>query len=364
MSSASSLTFDVADPFIVDLFAGPGGLDVASHWLGVPVVGVEWDVNACATRERAQLRTVHRDVRDLGPWSFPAANVLAGGPPCQTFTVAGSGAGRRALEVVLALVEMLGNGQYAEVKDALSQLEDERTGLVLEPLRWALSALDNERPYEAIVLEQVPAVRPVWEAFATVLRSRGYGVDVDVLRTEQFGVPQTRRRAILVARLGAEVRLPKATHREYRKGVSRASGDQSQLPWVSMDDALNRGSSFEVISNYGSGGIPSARGRRTSGQPAFTVTGKISRNRVVSASGTVGRFTAAEAGQLQTFPADYPWSDIDTAQQIGNAIPPRLAAHVLAAVLGAVRLDEDFLMRSVRGSWEAQRIDVPAPASV
>jgi len=254
---------------------------------------------------------------------------------------------------------MLGNGQSVEVKAALSQMEDERTGLVLEPLRWALSALDNDQPYEAIILEQVPAVRPVWEAFAAVLRSRGYGVDVDVVRTEQFGVPQTRRRAILVARLGAEVRLPAATHREYRKGIARASGDQSQLPWVAMGDALYRSSNFEVVSNYGSGGIPSARGRRTSDQPAFTVTGKISRNRVVSTSGTVGRFTAAEAGQLQTFPADYPWSEIDTAQQIGNAIPPRLAAHVLAAALGAGPLGEDFLMRAVKGSWEAQRIDVP-----
>ncbi|WP_052033952.1 DNA cytosine methyltransferase [Rhodococcus ruber] len=364
MSSESAFTFDVDDPFIVDLFAGPGGLDVAAHWLGVPVVGVEWDVNACATRERAQLRTVRQDVRALGPWSFPSANVLAGGPPCQTFTVAGSGAGRRALDVVLALVEMLGNGQSTEVKAALAHMQDERTGLVLEPLRWALTAVDNDRPYEAIVLEQVPAVRPVWEAFATVLQSRGYGVDVDVVRTEQFGVPQTRRRAILIARLGAEVSLPMATHREYRKGVARASGDPSQLPWIAMEDALCRNSSFEVISNYGSGGIPSARGRRTSDQPAFTVTGKISRNVVVSASGTIGRFTAAEAGQLQTFPADYPWSHTDTAQQIGNAIPPRLAAHVLAAVLGADQLDEDFLMRAVKGSWEAQRIDVPALASV
>lgn len=363
MSLEPPFTFGVDDPFIVDLFAGPGGLDVASHWLGVPVVGVEWDVNACATRERAGLMTVQKDVRDLGPRSFPSANILAGGPPCQTFTVAGSGAGRRALDIVQALVEMLGSGQTAEVKGILSQMEDERTGLVLEPLRWALAALDDDRPYEAIVLEQVPAVRPVWDAFAAVLRRHGYGVDVGVVRTEQFGVPQTRRRAILIARLGANVGLPTATHREYRKGVARTSGNQSQLPWVSMADALDRSSSFEVISNYGSGGIPSARGRRASDQPAFTVTGKISRNRVVSPCGTVGRFTAAEAGQLQTFPADYPWSETDTAQQIGNAIPPRLAAHVLAAALGADRLDEDFLMRAVKGNWAAQRIDVPVLAS-
>ncbi|WP_139000246.1 DNA cytosine methyltransferase [Rhodococcus zopfii] len=363
MSSESALTFDVDDPCIVDLFAGPGGLDVAAHWLGVPVVGVEWDANACATRVQAGLQTKRRDVRDLGPWNFPSANVLAGGPPCQTFTVAGSGTGRRALDVVLALVEMLENRQYAEVKDFLSRMEDERTGLVLEPLRWALRALDDEQPYEAIVLEQVPAVRPVWDAFKRVLESRGYGVDVDVIHTEQFGVPQTRRRAILIARLGADVSLPKATHREYRKGVARTDGDKSKLPWVTMKEALGRGN-FEVISNYGTGGIPSARGRRTADQPAFTVTGKISRNRVVEANGTVCRFAMAEAGQLQTFPADYPWSEKDTAQQIGNAIPPRLAAHVLAAVLGANRLEEGFLNQAVKGSWKAQQSGARVSVSV
>lgn len=360
MMPPPSLTFDVEDPFIVDLFAGPGGLDVAANWLGIPVIGVEWDPNACATRERAGLETWNRDVRDLGPRDFASANVLAGGPPCQTFTVAGSGTGRRALDVVLAFVDMLEKRQYNEVQNALRGMEDERTGLVLEPLRWALTAWDDGQPYEAIVLEQVPAARPVWDAFAQVLRARGYGVDVDVVRTEEFGVPQTRRRAILVARHGAEISLPMTTHREYKKGVPRTAGDRTKLPWVTMKEALGRDrGDFEVISNYGSGGIPSARGRRTSEQPAFTVTGKISRNRVVNANGTVDRFTAAEAGRLQTFPADYPWSPIDTAQQIGNAIPPRLAAHVLAAVLGTGPLEEDFLQRAVEGSWHAQRIEFP-----
>ncbi|BCN63264.1 hypothetical protein RE9431_17190 [Prescottella equi] len=352
MSPDASRPSAIDAPRIVDLFAGPGGLDVAAHWLDVPVAGVEWDDNAVATRKKASLDTWHRDVRDLGPWNFSDANVLAGGPPCQTFTVAGAGAGRRALDVVLALVEMLDNGRTAEVKDAIARMEDERTGLVLEPLRWALSALDDERPFEAIVLEQVPAVKPVWDAYAAVLRNRGYGVDVGILRTEEFGVPQTRRRAILIARLGAEVALPAATHRPYRKGVLRDAGAPSLRPWVTMAEALTGRGDFDVISNYGSGGVSTARGRRSSDQPAFTVTGKISRNKVVCrATGAIGRFTPSEAGQLQTFPADYPWSGGDIAQQIGNAVPPRLAVHVLSAALGMDQPSEAFLADAVRSSW-------------
>src|SRR5690348_6450240 len=77
------------DVVIVDLFAGPGGMDVAAHALGAESVGIEWDEGAVATRKAAGLPTVHGDVRDYGPKDFPDADVLAGGPPCQTFTVAG-----------------------------------------------------------------------------------------------------------------------------------------------------------------------------------------------------------------------------------------------------------------------------------
>lgn len=343
----------VANPHIVDLFAGPGGLDVAAHWLGVPVVGIEWDANACATRRAAGLNTREGDVRNYGPQRFPEANVLAGGPPCQTYTVAGSGAGRMALERVLRLVKSMSIGE--DVDHRIAHFDDERTGLVLEPLRWVLRAHRDGHPFEAIVLEQVPAVLPVWVAMGEVLEGLGYSVETGVLRTEEFGVPQTRRRAILLARYGHEVKLPEPTHRPYRKGVGREMGRTDLKPWNTMGGALSetRKYEFSVVSNYGTGGNPKARGRRSSSEPAFTVTGKISRNRVVDARGQeVDRFTAAEAGRLQSFPLDYPWRGGDVAQQVGNAIPPRLAAHILTSVLGMSPLiHEGFFRCTIDDSW-------------
>ncbi|MHC3367661.1 DNA cytosine methyltransferase [Rhodococcus aetherivorans] len=353
----------VANPHIVDLFAGPGGLDVAATWLGVPVVGIEWDANACATRRAAGLETQQGDVRDFGPADFPEANVLAGGPPCQTYTVAGTGAGRMALERVLRLVKSMSVGE--RVDHRLARFDDERTGLVLEPLQWALHAHGSGDPYEAIVLEQVPAVLPVWVAMGEVLEGLGYSVATGVLRTEEYGVPQTRRRAILLARYGDEVQLPLPTHRPYRKGIARDLGSVDLKPWNTMGDALarTRGYGFSVVSNYGTGGDPKARGRRTSNEPAFTVTGKVSRNRVVDTLGTeVARFTAAEAGRLQTFPIDFPWSGGDIAQQIGNAIPPRLGAQILASALGMIHaIDDDFLGDVMERRWSgSMRSVVPS----
>ncbi|WP_327088239.1 DNA cytosine methyltransferase [Nonomuraea sp. NBC_01738] len=314
---------------LIDLFAGPGGLDVAATWLGLPVTGIEIDNNACATRKKAGLVTTMGDVRDQGPKDYPDENVLAGGPPCQTYTVAGSGAGRKALDEVLAFARRMHEGE--DVRTELAKMPDVRTGLVLEPLRWALEAIDLERPYEVIVLEQVPAVLPIWDAMAKILRSKGYGVATGILRTEQFGVPQTRRRAVLIARRGTtEVALPHPTHRKYRKGVPRNQGDPMLKPWVPMGKVVRGGQAFTVVSNYGTGGDPKARGKRTHAEPSATVTGKISRNRI---EGDGSRFDWPEAGLLQTFPADYPWDGGDISQQIGNAVPPLLALHVLDAAL-------------------------------
>ena len=309
----------------IHLFAGPGGLECGAEAEGVTGHGIEWDANTVATRVAAGLATTHGDVTQYGPADFPDANLLAGGPPCQTFTIAGRGSGRDEIPVVVDAVKRMGAGERID----RSVFKDPRTDLVLEPLRWAL---DAGRAYRAIVLEQVPAALPVWEAYAEVLRGEGYSVATGILRTEQYGVPQTRKRAVLVARLVGEARLPEPTHRPYRKGVAQHEGDPGLKPWVSMADTLPDRGPFTVISNYGTGGDPKNRGRRTSNEPAFTVTGKISRLRLIDPDGReLPRLTPGEAGALQGFPATWPWAGGDISQQIGNACPVRLAAALTRA---------------------------------
>ncbi|MGW6880040.1 DNA cytosine methyltransferase [Streptomyces goshikiensis] len=222
----------------------------------------------------------------------------------------------------------------------MAKLDDERTGLVLEPLRWTLAAGDAGRPYESVVLEQVPAALPAWEVVGKVLLAEGYSVVHGLLNAEEFGVPQTRRRAVLIARRHGAAVLPKPTHRRYRNDASGAAGGDLALPqWVSMGEVLNRDQPFVLVSNYGSAGDPAARHRRACDQPAFAVTGKIQRNRIITEEDvTLPRLTIAEAGCLQGFPADYPWTGKDVTQQIGNAVPPLLAEHMLAAGLGRTRM--------------------------
>ncbi|MFB6771846.1 DNA cytosine methyltransferase [Streptomyces sp. NPDC056337] len=379
---------------IVDLFAGPGGLDLAAEILDVPSIGIEWDDDALATRQAAELRTEAGDVRFYGPGDlrFSDCNVLAGGPPCQTFSIAGNGTGRKALDLVTGFIHRMHawydretagrRGEtWEDIQRELDKLEDERTGLVLQPLRWVLEAMlrprhgdEQPRPFEVIVLEQVPAVLQVWHEYEKVLDAIGYRTWAKVFHTEQYGVPQTRRRAVLVARLGDRpARQPEPTNQQYRKGVIPAELplDGVRESWVSMADALRdvythvkkapkRDMPFRVVSNYGSGGDPKARGRRDSDQPAATITGKWKRNRIVS-TGTaeidMGRLSNEEAGVLQTFPYRYPWRGSDPAQQIGNAVPPWFGVHVLSAALGLDMPDEEVRERLLR--WPEQKSEAP-----
>lgn len=393
---------------IVDLFAGPGGLDIAAEVLGVPAIGVEWEKSTRETRSAAGLRTTDEgDVAKVNPLDLEvrSARVLTGGPPCQTYSVAGNREGHKALDEVTDLAQLVGDSKsveelekaWAEVERRAAELEwaDERTGLVLQPLRWIVEKKLKAEPYKAVVLEQVPTVLPVWNKYREILRGLGYDAECDILHTEEYGVPQTRRRAVLIARYkedggGGSVELPRVTHQRYRKGAKRlpavqeppvpsAALQQSPLfeapasaprpveRWASMGDALkdSRSTDFVVRSNYGSGGDPKKRGLRTSDMPAATVTGKVRRNTVhdlkgYDASGEPelgpdqDRFTFREAGLLQTFPVEYPWRGTDVAQQIGNAIPPLLAVHILCT---ALELDDSRKKQAIAAlkSWRPVR---------
>lgn len=251
----------------LDLFAGTGW-GVACQRLGIEEFGVEIMPEACATRDANGMRTIFNDVWDglEGRADVPPHTLQIASPPCQTFSVAGGGAGRRALDDVLEAISQEAYKDAAALR-AFGEAHDDRTALVLVPLAYAFV----HRP-TFIAWEQVPTVLPVWQACAEVLRGWGYSVDVGVLNAEQYGVPQTRKRAILVARNdGQQAMLPTPTHsRYYSRDPKRL--DPGVLKWVSMAEALG-GAGFDLVGNQ----VPPGSGRgeyhsRSSEYPAQTVT--------------------------------------------------------------------------------------------
>lgn len=324
---------------VVERFAGPGGWDTGLRGLGLAPVGIEWNEEACATAIAAGHARLLADVSELDPFSFGRVNGGIDSPPCPGWSVAGKGGARRdAVRVLAALSTVSTREEVERIILALRPvMEHPETLLALEPLRWALAL----RP-EWLAWEQVREVLPLWQVCAEVLRRNGYSVDTGVLAAEQYGVPQTRRRAILVARsreftaAHGLARLPVPTHSRFHPH-DPARLDAGVKPWATMRDALGTDGDAYLRSNYGTGGDPRKRGQRTLDQPGPTVTSKINRNHWIGLAGEETwsrRITLEEASLLQTFPGDYPWRGKpgDAWQQVGDAVPPLLARAIVAEV--------------------------------
>lgn len=351
----------------LDLFAGPGGWSVACKHLGLNEVGAELDPAACATRAAAGHTTIRADVAAL-PVAHLSGKVrgLIGSPPCQGYSAAGNREGLNDLDLCHDVLDDLAQGVDTRAAK-LGQCADSRSLLVAEPLRYALAA----RPVW-VALEQVPAVLPLWQHTAILLRRAGYSAWTGIVNAADYGVPQTRRRAILLASRERDIAPPEPTHAKTAEPDTLFGPGRKR--WVSMADALGwgmterpyfalataggkRGGADEQVGGSGARrSLYAERDRgawmlrcgnqanatvRTADQPAPTLLFEPHMNAVdlLDDSGTTReRLSLAEASVLQTFPADYPWSGAKTKafQQIGNAVPPLLADALLRVLVEPV----------------------------
>lgn len=381
----------------VDLFAGPGGLDEGRRLArrdDVPLLAIEWEANAARTAHTAGHPRVRADVA-----TFPTEHLrgrvrlLMGAPPCPTFSSAGNGAGRLALDLfVWGVAEMLaGRDVRTEVQERHERMLQDAAAdgvkaydraaadardavLVLEPARWI-----HDTDPQAVVLEQVPAVLPIWQALARELRARGWSAWAGILNAADYGVPQTRRRAKFIASRLRAVAPPEPTHAECP--AVDLFGDE-RLPWISMAAALGwtgdgtetpartlagdrgprwlypdrdgtHGAVLTGIVRTGNNSMVTGRTGSRAGdgdvqpyerpvnEPAPTLDTNVGAKWSVSEAGDptaeAVRITVEEAATLQGFRDDYPWQGNRTRQfeQVGNAVPPPLAAHCITAALGA-----------------------------
>jgi DNA (cytosine-5)-methyltransferase 1 len=377
-----------------------------------------------AAGHRATIRT---DVSQYPTAPFAGrVTVKVDSPPCQAWSRAGKGLGLVDQPLVHQAVHDLAHGRDTRA-ELLAACKDPRSLLAAEPMRWH----HDLRP-ETILMEEVPDVLPLWKQYAAILREWGYSVWCGILNAADYGVPQTRRRAILIASRIRDVSAPDPTHAEHEEPDSLFGPSRER--WISMADALGWGATDRPVPTVTAGGgktggaepfptqaraaleasrdrgdwvlrtsfgQPSGnsghhemdphdrpahavttkarnwvlrsgqsvagegRAERSMDEPAVTMTSRADLNSWVRsrpattvcatdriappghrdrnpggesqfASPDTVRITQAEAAVLQSFPADYPWQGTKTKQfeQIGNAVPPLLAAHIAAAGLG------------------------------
>jgi DNA (cytosine-5)-methyltransferase 1 len=307
---------------------------------------MELDPWACATRAAEGHPTIRCDVTQYP--TAPFKGRITGkvdSPPCQAWSQSGHMLGLEDQPLVHQAVEDLAAGRDTRAK-LLTACKDKRSLLAAEPMRWYYDL----RP-EFICLEEVPAVLPLWQQIAAILRAWGYSVWCGVLNTADYGLGQARRRAILIASRVRKVGRPEPTHYDPRKGLQFWG-----QPWVTMAEALGWGYTDRPAPTVTGGGTYTGGAEPWSStsraamraamddpghwawrKPAPTITGTVGHVGGKQAEGHLNLPTA-DAARLQGFPDGYRFQGNkgQVSLQVGNAVPPPLAAVVLDEAAGRV----------------------------
>ncbi|MED2257150.1 DNA cytosine methyltransferase [Brevibacillus parabrevis] len=300
---------------VVSLFAGAGGLDTGLKMAGFNVIWAnEIDKDACETYVANHPETyVERgDVRNVK--SFPKADLVVGGYPCQGFSLAGN-----------------------------RLMTDERNYLYREFVRCLRQANPKFFIAENVKGLLTMAGGQIIEAMIQDFRNEGYIVNHHLVNAKDYGVPQDRERVLIIGvreDIDFKYEIPNPTHGDGLFGLK---------PYVTLKDAIGHLKPSEVGEIYDStfsSRYLSRNRKRAWDEVSFTIQAS-GRHAPLHPSGEpmikLGtdewilpetsehrRLSAVECALIQTFPADYIWKGSlgSIHKQIGNAVPCLLAKAV------------------------------------
>lgn len=334
----------------VDLFCGVGGLTAGLIKSGIKVKAGYDIANECqfAYEYNNNATFVHKDVAEVTPseisswYSEGSIRLLAGCAPCQPFST------------------------YNQGKDTT---KDKKW-----PLLYHFSRLIKEVMPELVTMENVPEVirHKVYEDFIEELKSLGYEVFTKEVMCVQYGIPQTRKRHVVLASKIGKIELIPSTHNE-PVTVKDVIGTLEKLRagQKSINDPLHASANLSEINlkriqHSKPGGTwrdwpetlraechkkdsgrsyPSVYGRMEWDKPAPTMTtlcygfgngrfGHPEQDRAIS---------LREAALIQTFPQDYKFLETPkkinfkgVGRMIGNAVPVRLGEVIGKSFIQAV----------------------------
>lgn len=340
-------------PTAVDLFAGPGGMTAGLKSVGFSVIAaVEVDDVAAETYSlnHPEVSLAHRDIRTIDgtAWleslqmSRGQLSLLAACPPCQGFSVM-----RR--------------------RNKPGPFPDSRNDLVLEVARFA-----DEMLPQAVMMENVPGLLndKHLNSLAEQLSAMGFNVGngPTVLDASDYGVPQRRKRLVLIATRQGPVELaPKSVNRQTVRDaiaempVPGSSGDPlhdlSERRSIRVSNIIkaipkNGGSrtdlpdSMHLDCHRTFDGFKDVYGRMHWDRPAPTITGGCfnpSKGRFLHPEDN-RNITLREAAILQGFDRSYMFSlrrgKVKAAEMIGNALPPPFVAAHAQRILERISSDD------------------------
>lgn len=321
----------------IDLFCGAGGLSLGFDQAGFEnmfAVEVNPDFAKTYARNFPRHQLIVDDIRNIEDDKIRElvgnrkVDVIIGGPPCQGFSMAGN-IGR-------------------------TFLDDERNRLFKEFVRFVACAQPK-----LFVMENVAALAThlKGKTIQTIIRAFenagcGYQVQYEVLNSVNYGIAQERRRIVIVGirkDLKTEFSYPEksketVTIKDVIDDLPKlASGQKSDIPnheamkhsaqmLEKMSYVKDGGNRMDIPEKLrpGSGDIRKYI-RYDSTKPSFCVTGDM---RKIFHYEQNRALTARELARIQSFPDDFIFegASIRIQQQIGNAVPPKLAYKIALQV--------------------------------
>jgi len=315
-------------PVAIDLFSGAGGAALGMLDAGFSVIGFEYEDTARLTHTVNLDRVLNVDLSNVElPNALPKPDWVHASPPCQGFTRAG-----------------------------LQQKDDERNQLTWASVDWIV-----ELSPTIVTLEQVPGFRDSDNhvRLKRELREAGYNTTMEIMNAADYGVPQSRERLIVIGvKEGANcspslpspqyAEVPQMTLQGNTLEAYQTVGDvlpitreraleQNHIKTSHTDRVRERFSRLKPgqnVSDLDNPGTKKACQRRLDPRkPAPTITG-VPADYVHPTEDRC--LTNRELARLQSFPDWFRFQgpvkgggstrgQITTqAEQIGNAVPPRL----------------------------------------
>lgn len=320
---------------VVDLFCGAGGMSEGFKMAGFDIVlAIEANEVAAATHKanNPDSKMINRDIRKVSSEEIlreldgTKIDVVIGGPPCQGFSAANRRKKRNDRR----------NGLFREYARVVKAIGPEF--FVMENVGGMLKAKPRGKTIPAHLEELLP----------------GYSMDSRLLMAADFGVPQMRRRAIIIGRKGkgTAIPFPERTHARPKKD------EITGLPtWKTVAGILIQKDKAPKELYYSKKLIKGfkrrARKNRQNGvgfkwqflnpdKPSYTIPARYYKdgaNALVKYSDTkIRKLDWAECARIQSFPAGYVFegSRRRKYEQIGNAVPPLLSYNIAKVIKEAL----------------------------
>lgn len=308
---------------IISLFSGAGGMDLGFENAGYNIIWAnEFDKTIWETYRKNHNATLDtRSISDITPDEIPDCDGIIGGPPCQSWSLAGSMRG----------------------------IEDKRGQLVYDYVR----ILEGKRP-KFFLFENVPGILSnkhieEFKKLIQVFQDIGYDVQYKLLNSADYGIPQIRKRVFIVG-IRKDLNLsfdfskivPMNTVIPLKEAIGdlvvKKSGVENQeyfegsFSFIYM--SRNRRKNWEEASF-----TIQASGRHAPLHPDSAEMIAVEKNVREFSGSNVRRLSVRECARIQTFPDSFVfyYDKIDTGyKMVGNAVPVKLAGIIAEEIKNQV----------------------------